>query len=84
VKASAVHAENRAAELIASAKRKMHLEFSEERTRLTTLHAQGAPITSEEIAQLDYEKNKIDSLLSSVRVRCDALRLIWRGPVKGE
>lgn len=83
-KASKIHAENRAAGLVASAKVQMHREFSEERTRLKTLHAQGAPITSEEIALLDDEEKRIDSLLSSVRTRCDALRLIWRGPVKGE
>jgi len=84
VKASVAQAEHEAAERITEAKKQVHESYKLECDRLTTLFAQGAPVLPEEIEQLNNEEKEINALLESTRVRCDSLRLIWRGPVKGE
>jgi ATP-dependent helicase HepA len=71
------------APMISQAKEKMHHAYADERDRLRQLRSQGALITDAEIECLDTEERDIDKYISDARVRRDALRLIWRGPVKG-
>jgi ATP-dependent helicase HepA len=58
--------------------------YSGERDRLSALKAQGAPVLDEEIHLLAEEEKEVVRHLGTARVRCDAIRLIWRGPVKGD
>jgi len=60
------------------------VEYAAEQKRLSTLKAQGAPVSDGEIKALDKEMRELEKRLSAGRVRLDALRLIRRGPVAGE
>jgi len=70
--------------LIEDAKEKMHAHYRTERDRLLLLRAQGASVTDGELADLDREEQDSDKYLTGTRIRRDALRLIWRGAVRGE
>lgn len=58
--------------------------YAQERSRLSVLASLGAPVSPEERALLDREESSLLEHLDATRVRCDAIRLIWRGPVSGE
>jgi ATP-dependent helicase HepA len=68
--------------MIVAAKDAVHRTCSEERERLSLLRSQGAPVTAEELDELDNEESLIVRHLDAMRLRRDALRLIWRGQVR--
>lgn len=63
---------------------KLHNTYYAEIDRLVQLRNQGAPVPEQEITHLTRDVRRIEKHLRDTRVRQDALRLIWRGPVKGE
>jgi len=71
------------APLIQSAQDAMHQAYQSERARCSDLRAQGAPVTPEDLAEIDNEERALHDYLAHARVRRDAVRLIWRGAVKG-
>lgn len=71
------------APIIKSAQENMHQIYNDDRMRLIDLRAQGAPVTPQDLLALDNEERALHEYLAAARVRRDAVRLIWRGAVKG-
>ena len=70
--------------VVAQVGKSVHDTYAEERERLSVLQSLGAPVTPEEFDALDREESELIDHIAAMRVRCDAIRLIWRGQVKGE
>ncbi|MBN1758264.1 MAG: DEAD/DEAH box helicase family protein [Chitinispirillaceae bacterium] len=70
--------------VITNVKETIRKTYTEERQRLSVLRSLGATIVPGETENLKREESELLGHLDATRVRCDAIRLIWRGPVKGE
>jgi ATP-dependent helicase HepA len=81
--ASDAFSKERLAPLISEATDKMRMVYREERERLLHLRTQGAMITDRELRSLDKEEEELAACLAAIRLRRDAIRLIWRGTVRG-
>ncbi|HYC56524.1 MAG TPA: RNA polymerase-associated protein RapA [Candidatus Binatia bacterium] len=66
----------------AAARRLMQTQLAMEIERLKALAAVNDEVRTEEIAVLAAQRAELEAAIDSARVRPDALRLVWRGPVR--
>lgn len=64
-----------------AARKRAHESLTEEYDRLLALREINDHVRPEEIAHIAGEREAIDEAIASSRLRLDALRLIWKGPV---
>ncbi|MFN2377311.1 MAG: hypothetical protein ABR538_12295 [Candidatus Binatia bacterium] len=75
-------AEERAAVLRRAARSAMDAQLAAELERLSALAAVNSHVTPEEADALRRERDELALTIDTARLRPDALRLVWQGPVK--
>jgi len=75
-------AEESAARLRQAAQEAMNEQLSAELARLTALAAVNDHVRREEHAALEQQRRELAQAIDAARIRLDALRLLWRGPVR--
>ncbi len=76
-------AQDRLAEVIVSARDLAQASLAEELDRLNALRRLNDHVRPEEVHLLEREIVEVDEALSAARLRLDAVRLVWKGPVDG-
>ena len=82
IRASAAFAAARAQTVIEKAVETMRTVLDRETARLRFLNRSAADSISRAIDQCELEKSELEKAFLSARIRLDAMRVIWRGPVK--